>query len=250
MTWVTRKGLIITREQYKKMCGSVELSKGIASSYLVKFQMTFHTTAKPETILTPPPLPYEPLQPLRVIMSRAEIPHCNALVLALSAASVPTLSRTEGKRQESDFFLKNQCRLQRFLEQNMQMSYKYVNKILKLYELACLLLILTSNWLTVYIYKVVLFFAFSITHGGQLLMALYIVPAQRKWRGKHAHFAFFCFFIWLPICTVLTIRWIIWPNIRYSNYTRYTVFFSSAWWICTHLMCAVYCCLTDSEFAL
>lgn len=36
------------------MCGSVELSKGIASSYLVKFQMTFHTTAKPETIPPPP----------------------------------------------------------------------------------------------------------------------------------------------------------------------------------------------------
>lgn len=45
MTRVTRKALIITREQYKKMCRSVELSKGIVSSYLVKFQMTFHMTA-------------------------------------------------------------------------------------------------------------------------------------------------------------------------------------------------------------
>lgn len=45
MTWVTLEGLIITREQYKKMYGSVELSNGIASSYLVKFQMTFRMTA-------------------------------------------------------------------------------------------------------------------------------------------------------------------------------------------------------------
>lgn len=44
-TRVTRKGFIVTREQYKKMCGSVVPSKGIASSYLVKFQMTFQTTA-------------------------------------------------------------------------------------------------------------------------------------------------------------------------------------------------------------
>lgn len=50
MIRVTQKGSIITGEQYKKMSCSVELSKGIVSSYLVKFQMIFHMTAKPETI--------------------------------------------------------------------------------------------------------------------------------------------------------------------------------------------------------
>lgn len=71
MTRVTQKGAIITRKQYKKMCCSVELSKGIASSYLVKFQMTFHMTAKPETI--PPRMSRRSL-----IMLRGAIPHCDA----------------------------------------------------------------------------------------------------------------------------------------------------------------------------
>lgn len=45
MTRVTRKALIITSEQYKKMWRSVAHSEGIVSSYLVKYQMTFHMTA-------------------------------------------------------------------------------------------------------------------------------------------------------------------------------------------------------------
>lgn len=79
MTRVTQKGLIITREQYKKMCRSLELSKGIASSYLVKFQMTFHMTANQKQSS---PLS-ELLQPLRVIIFRADISTLHCLRLHL-----------------------------------------------------------------------------------------------------------------------------------------------------------------------
>lgn len=116
------------------------------------------------------------------------------------------------------------------------------------YKLPCFLLIFTSNWLTVLNLGLYNSSRFPLSQASCFLNELCSGAAKRKWCGK-LHILLF-YLLWLQSVPY-------WPYVKYhsqlfvfSNYIPYTVFFSFAWWICTHLMFLVQCCPPDSEFAL